>query len=149
MPTHIAQADLPYTPRQVFDLVADIEHYPAFLRHVVSARITARKGNTLWVDQVVRFGVLRPRFTTRADLDPPFGIHVVCADSPFGTLDERWSFADGPSGGTRLQCRTHYEFRSVFMRMALSKVLGDLLAATMQGFQARARQLYGPGDGLR
>ena len=34
MATLVKQVDLPYTPRQMFDLVADIESYPSFLRHV-------------------------------------------------------------------------------------------------------------------
>nr|WP_294517297.1 type II toxin-antitoxin system RatA family toxin [uncultured Rhodopila sp.] len=143
MPTYFAHADLPYVPQQVFDLVADIESYPKFLRHVAAARIRRRNVNTLWVDQVVRFAMLRLRFSTRAVLEPPSRIHVVCNDSVFGTFDETWRFAGGPSGGTRLECHATYELRSGLIRMAMGPALSDLLSTSVKAFQARARQIYG------
>nr|WP_294543623.1 type II toxin-antitoxin system RatA family toxin [uncultured Rhodopila sp.] len=143
MPTYCAQADLPYPLRQVFDLVADIESYPKFLHHVAAARIRRRNGNTLWVDQVVRFGMLRLRFSTRAVLEPPSRIHVVCDDSVFGTLDETWHFAAEPSGRTRLECQAIYELRSALIQRALGPALSDLLGTTVKAFEARATQLYG------
>ena len=145
MPTHSAELDLPYTPQQVFDLVADIESYPKFLRHVASARIVRRDGNHLWVDQVVQFAMLRPKFRTEAELVPASEIHVVCKDSPLGSFDECWQFSGGASGGTHVRCRTSFEFRSVVTRVALNPVLGQILATTMQAFRLRARQLYGVG----
>lgn len=147
MPTYFAQADLPYTPQQVFDLVADIESYPKFLRHVAAARIRRRSGSTLWVDQVVRFALLRLRFSTRAVLEPASRIHVVCNDSMFGTFDETWSFAGIPSGGTRLECQATYELRSSLLRTALSAALAGLLGTTVKAFETRARLLYGASDG--
>nr|WP_294504492.1 type II toxin-antitoxin system RatA family toxin [uncultured Rhodopila sp.] len=143
MPTYFAHADLPYAPQQVFDLVADIESYPKFLHHVAAARIRRRNGNMLWVDQVVRFAMLRLHFSTRAVLEPPSRIHVVCNDSLFGTFDETWSFADAPSGGTRLECHATYELRSGLIRMVLGPALSDLLGTSVKAFQARARQIYG------
>jgi coenzyme Q-binding protein COQ10 len=145
MPTHSAELDLPYTQRQVFDLVADIESYPKFLGHVASARIVRREGNHLWVDQVVQFAMLRPTFRTEADLVSPTEIHVVCKDSPLGSFDERWQFVASASGGTHLRCRTSFEFRSVVTRVALNPVLGQVLTSTMRAFRLRARQLYGVG----
>jgi coenzyme Q-binding protein COQ10 len=143
MPVHIEQADLPYAPQQVFDLVADIESYPKFLRHVAAARISRRDGNTLWVDQVVQFKMLRLKFSTKAVLEPPRRIHIVCSDSTFGTFDDQWSFADWLEGGTHLQCRTEFQFKSNLVRIAMDATLGDVLKTTVQAFQSRARQLYG------
>jgi coenzyme Q-binding protein COQ10 len=143
MAVHVAQADLPYDPQQVFDLVADIENYPKFLRHVVSARISRRSGNTLWVDQIVRFKMLRLKFSTKAEMELPSRIHVVCSESPLGSFDDQWSFTAGPSGGTRLLCRTEFHFKSPVVRVAMDATLGEVLKTTVQAFQSRATQLYG------
>jgi coenzyme Q-binding protein COQ10 len=144
MATYDAQVDLPYGPQQIFDLVADIESYPQFLRHLASARIRRRKGNTLWVEQMVRFGPLRLTFNTRAVLEPPARLRVVCHDSLFGTFDQAWSFTPIGSGGTCLGCHATYEVRSVLLRLGLGAALPEMLASTVKGFEARARQLYGP-----
>jgi coenzyme Q-binding protein COQ10 len=142
MPAYFAEAELPYSPQQVFDLVADIESYPKFLHHVAAARIRRRKGDTLWVDQVVRFGVLRLKFSTLAVLERSSGIHVVCDDSVFGKFDERWSFTENAAGGVRLGCHATYELRSGLVRLVLGGALHDVLDATVKAFEARARQLY-------
>ncbi|MEC8851420.1 MAG: SRPBCC family protein, partial [Pseudomonadota bacterium] len=39
MPTHAERRVLPFSPDQLFDLVADIERYPDFLPWCVGARI--------------------------------------------------------------------------------------------------------------
>jgi coenzyme Q-binding protein COQ10 len=142
MATYDEQVDLPYAPKQIFELVADIESYPKFLRHLASARIRRRKDNTLWVDQVVRFGILRLKFSTRAVLEPPTRLRVVCHDSLFGTFEPAWSFVPISSGGTRLGCHATYEVRSTLLRLGLGTALPDMLATTVKGFEARARQLY-------
>ena len=101
MRSYFKQVELPYSPQQVFDIVADIESYPQFLPHVASVRIRRRKGNNLWVDQQVRLRVLPLRFSTTAVLEPWSRIHVVCRDSPFGPFSVQWTFAAGSRAGTR------------------------------------------------
>ncbi len=68
---HTERCHLPYTPRQMFDLVADVEKYPEFIDWFISARIRHRDGNVQYVDQVVRYAGLRVAIATRAVLDPP------------------------------------------------------------------------------
>jgi coenzyme Q-binding protein COQ10 len=142
MPAHVAQIDLPYTPQQVFDLVADIESYPRFLPHVASVHIRSRNGNILVVDQRLRFKFIDLPFTTRAVLEPPARISIVCADAPFGTFTEQWSFAAKPSGGTTLRSTTEFTLRSGLLRALLSAAFGELQVATLRAFRARARELY-------
>jgi len=141
--TYFKQVDLPYSPQQVFDLVADIESYPRFLPHVASARIRRRRGNNLWVDQLVRVKMLRLRFSTLAVLEPCSRIRVVCSDSPFGYFIEQWTFAAGPCGGTRLRCRAEFDFGPSLVSRMLAAAIGEVLNATVKGFESRAIQLYG------
>jgi coenzyme Q-binding protein COQ10 len=143
MATHIEQVDLPYTQRQVFDLVADIEAYAQFLPSVISARIKSRAGNTLFVDQLVRFTVLPMPIATRAVLDAPNSIQIACSDNPVVTFTELWTFAPRGDGGTHLSSRTEYTFRSNMLRRALDSRFNALQGATMRAFAARARALYG------
>ena len=43
--------DLPYSRRQLFELVADVERYPEFLPHWHSVRVLRSEGNRLYVAQ--------------------------------------------------------------------------------------------------
>ena len=47
--THAVKKVLPYSCEQLFDMVADIESYPAFLSGWVVARIIEQTGNYLRV----------------------------------------------------------------------------------------------------
>ena len=47
MPTHAEKRVLPYTPEQLFDLVADIERYPEFLPWCVGRAHPEREGNVV------------------------------------------------------------------------------------------------------
>lgn len=143
MPSHLAQMDLPYTPEQVFDLVADFESYPQFLPHVVQAHILRRHDNTLFCEQIFRVGPMKFRFHTQTQLDAPRSIHVVCADSPFGTFDDHWHFTQRPNGGTHVTCRTEYHVKAGPLRVLVHKVLDEIFTSTIHAFERRARRLYG------
>jgi coenzyme Q-binding protein COQ10 len=142
MTTHTDQLDLPYSPRQVFDLVADIESYPLFLPHIASAHIRERRGNEWDVDQVVRLKMLRLAFSTHALLEPPKHIRIVCNDSNLASFTEDWAFAEGPNGGTRLSCTTQFHTRSGLLNRIVDIAFADVHRTTMHAFAARARVLY-------
>src|ERR1700722_17704314 len=76
-------AMLPFTCEQAFDVAADIEHYPEFLKGWISARIQSRESNICCVDQVVGMGPLRLQFMSRAILHPPARIEVTSTQAPF------------------------------------------------------------------
>ena len=44
MPTHAEKKLLPYTPQQLFDLVADVDRYQEFLPWCVASRVNSRTG---------------------------------------------------------------------------------------------------------
>ncbi len=59
MPKHVEQRVLRYSPKQMFDLVADVEHYPDFLPWCLGTRITKREGDNLDADMLIGFRMFR------------------------------------------------------------------------------------------
>ena len=63
-----------FTPRQMFDLVADVEKYPQFLplceELVVRKREQAGDKQVLIADMTVGYKAIRETFTSRVTLDP-------------------------------------------------------------------------------
>ena len=76
MPSHSENRAMPYSARQMFDLVADVARYPDFLPWNSAARIRARKPGPrpgtelLEADLVISFKVFREKFGSRVVLDP-------------------------------------------------------------------------------
>ena len=87
MPTHAEKKLLPWTPEQLYDLVAGIERYPEFLPWCIAARIRRREGDLIVADLVIGFRMIRERFTSNVKLDPAARrIDVAYIDGPFRHL---------------------------------------------------------------
>ena len=71
MPRHSETKHFPYTPEQLFDLVADVARYDEFLPWVVAVRIRSSSENETVADLVVGFNAFKERFTSRVVKDRP------------------------------------------------------------------------------
>ena len=150
MPTHAEQKDLPYTPRQLFALVAGIEHYPDFLPWCIASRITRREGNMVWADLVVGFGVFRETFTSKVTLSPPHSddsagrIDVTYLNGPFRYLNNHWIFQPAGRGHCRIDFYIDFEFHSHLLQRLMGAVFNEAVRRMVSAFEARAREVYGP-----
>ena len=148
MPTHAEQRMLPYTPEQLFALVADIERYPEFLPWCIGARIKERQPNLVVADLIIGFKVFRERFTSRVVLDPPGKIDVTYAEGPFRYLDNHWTFEKAPEG-CRIGFFVDFEFKSRLMQKVIEVLFSEAVRRMVGAFERRARELYGfasPGN---
>ncbi len=70
MPTHAEKRNLPFSPEQMFDLVADVEKYPQFLPWCVATRVKSRSKDNgvdgVVADMVIGYKMFRERFTSVA-----------------------------------------------------------------------------------
>ncbi len=147
MPTHAEKRHLPYTPQQLYDLVADIERYPEFLPWCVAARIRRRDGNVLLADLVIGFKMIRERYTSRVTLNEG-RIDVVYAEGPFKHLNNHWVFAPADDGGTMIDFFVDFEFRSKVLQALIGALFNEAVGLMVGAFEKRARQLYGTGGRL-
>jgi coenzyme Q-binding protein COQ10 len=142
MPTHAETRLLPYTPEQLFALVADVERYPEFLPWCVGARIRERETNLVVADLVIGFRMFRERFTSRVGLDPPRRIDVSYAEGPFRYLNNHWAFVPEP-GGCRVDFFVDFEFKSRVLQKVIEVLFGEAVRRMVTAFEKRARDLYG------
>ena len=142
MPTHAEERVLPYTPKQLFDLVADIERYPEFLPWCVGARIKERRPDLIVADLIIGFRMFRERFTSRVSLDPPERIDVAYAEGPFRHLNNHWSFSPDP-GGCRVGFFVDFEFKSRLLQRLIEVLFSEAVRRMVGAFENRARDLYG------
>ena len=133
---------VPYTARQMYDLVSDVERYPQFLPGCTAAHVEpAAPGEVLASISIAR-GVLRTEFTTRNASKPGEEILMRLVRGPFRRLTGHWRFAPLPEGGSRVSFRVDFEFRSLLTSEALNPVFEALCATIVEAFVARARVVY-------
>lgn len=143
-PTVVTKSrDVRYGPRQMFDLVADVESYPRFLPEYAAARIERRDGDTLRVRQVLRLPGRRLDVTTLARLRPPRAIDITGVEGPFRTLRIGWTFAARDAGGCRIRCRMEYALSSRLLALLAERMMAGMARRTLAAFERRAHQVYG------
>ena len=94
---------VPYTPAQMFDLVADVERYPEFVPWCADAQLLARDDDELTGRLEMAMGPLTGGLTTRNRLDPPEAMTLELVEGPFSELHGDWRFK--PLGDCRLPGR--------------------------------------------
>ena len=142
MPTHAEERVLPYTPDQLFAVVADIERYPEFLPWCIGARIKERQPDLIVADLIIGFRMFRERFTSRVSLDRPRGIDVTYADGPFRYLNNHWTFTADPEG-CRVGFFVDFEFKSRLLQKVIEVLFSEAVRHMVGAFESRARDLYG------
>ena len=143
MPRHSETRHLPYTPEQLFDLVADVERYSEFLPWVVAVRIRSATEKEIIADLVVGFSAFKERFTSRVSLDKPHRIHVDYIEGPLKYLRNEWRFDPAPDGGTNLYFSVDFAFRSRIFQALAGEMFDRALRRMTDAFERRAAALYG------
>lgn len=142
MPKHSETRFLPFTAAQMFDLVADIERYPAFLPWVQALRVKSRAGDVVTADMVVGFKMVRERFTSRVTLARPERIHVEYLSGPLKHLRNDWTFRD-VKGGCEIDFLVDFEFQNRMFERLAGMFFGEALRRMVGAFETRAAVLYG------
>jgi len=135
---------LPYAPERVFDLAADVERYPEFLRWWIAARIHRQEGNIRYASQTLGLGPIRLRFDSIAIFQRPERIEVRAADSfPFREFRLIWCFTPSEERNCRAELAVEFEITFGPLRSLVERVIPLAIADTIAAFETRARTMYG------
>ena len=143
MHRHTERRVLPFSPAQMYDLVADIEKYPQFLPWCSGARIRERRDNLVVADLMISFKIYRERFTSKVTLQAPDRIDTVFSEGPFKHLQNRWVFLPDP-GGCLIDFFVEFEFKSKLLDKLISVLFNEAVHRMVKAFEGRAQTLYGP-----
>ena len=147
MPSFSTRRRVPFTPRQMYDLVADVEKYPQFLPLTESTRIRRRDikdgHEVLVADMTAGYKAIRETFVTEATLFPEIPkVEVRYIDGPFSRLQNRWLFVPTASG-CEIDFFIDYEFKSRLLGIVVGAVFDQAFRKFAEAFEARARAVYG------
>ena len=143
MPRHSETRQLPYTPEQMFDLVADVARYGEFLPWVVAVRVRSNTSTEMIADLIVGFKALRERFTSRVVKQRPGHIHVDYLEGPLKHLSNDWKFQPDGQGGTLVHFCVDFAFRNRVFEAIAGQMFDTALRRMINAFEARAAVLYG------
>ena len=143
MPKHTETRHLPYTPEQMFDLVADVARYPEFLPWVTAIRVRSNSDTAMVADMIVGFKGLRETFTSRVQKERPEHIHVDYLEGPLKHLYNDWKFRPDGKGGCLVDFCVDFAFKNRVFEMLAGQVFDRALRKMINAFEERAARLYG------
>ena len=150
MPTFETVRRVPFTPQQMYALVADVERYPEFLPLCEALRVKARATGddglpVIIATMEIGYKAIREAFTTRVVLAPDKpAVTVTYLDGPFHHLENRWRFL--PVDGGRacdIAFWIDYQFKSPVLGLLMGVMFDKAFRKFSEAFEERARAVYG------
>jgi coenzyme Q-binding protein COQ10 len=143
MPRHTETRHMPYSPEQMFDLVADVKRYQEFLPWVAATRVRSDSETLMIADLVVGFKSLKETFASRVTKERPHSVTVDYIEGPLKYLHNSWHFAPDGTGGTKIDFCVDFAFRSRIFETLAGQMFDRALRRMIGAFEDRAHQLYG------
>jgi ribosome-associated toxin RatA of RatAB toxin-antitoxin module len=132
-----------HSAQQMFDLVADVEGYPAFLPWCASTELLSKTEEKICGRiEVARLGV-RQRFATCNRIDPPNRMTIDLIDGPFRKLTGAWTFRSLREDACKVELELDFEFSGRLIDKAFGGVFGQVANSLVDAFCKRADEVFG------
>jgi len=136
---------------QMFDLVADVEHYPEFVPLCSALKVRTRSISdegveVIVADMTVAYKMVHETFTSRVTLDrAQRKILVEYLKGPFSHLENRWTFEPHGEGACDVGFFIAYEFKSRMLAVLMGAMFDAAFHRFAAAFEKRADEVYGRG----
>ena len=146
MPSLTQTKLLPYSAKQMYDLVMDIENYPEFLPWCKQAKIIeVVSAENLRADLLINFKSFFEKYTsnvTHQKTSTGYEINVIAIRGPFKNLVNRWKFHDSENGKCQVEFFIDFEFNSFLLTKMIGPIFERAAEKMMNAFELRAQELY-------
>jgi ribosome-associated toxin RatA of RatAB toxin-antitoxin module len=133
---------IPFSVKQMYDLVDDINSYPQFVPYCQKTTIIERNDNRVIAELQVAKSGLAKAFTTKNTLLPHDRIDMELVDGPFSHLVGAWSFIPLSEQACKIELILEFEFKNKLARLAFAGVFHKLVESMVKAFTERAETIY-------
>lgn len=134
---------VPFSDRQMFDLVKDVERYKEFLPWCADSELLSEEGNRICGRiEVERLGI-RQSFSTCNVCNPPQRMQIELKEGPFKSLGGAWEFIALREDACKVVLVLEFEFSGKLINAAFGKVFHQIANTMVESFCKRAREVYG------
>lgn len=135
-------AYVPFTAKQMFDLVNDVKAYPLFLPGCNSASVISQTEEQIVASLEVSKGPVKQSFTTRNVLTHAERIEMNLVKGPFKQLHGVWHFNELSEGNCKISLTIDFEL-SGMLKFAFGGVFSQVAGSMVDSFSKRAKVVYG------
>lgn len=142
MATINRSALMPYSAKQMYDIVNSVELYPDFLPWCASSEIFKQTESSMEAAILMKKGKLNHSFATRNTLTENEIIHMQLVEGPFKSLSGDWLFTALSEQGSKIELHLNFEFSNRIIALLIGPVFTQIADSLVDAFCQRAHQLY-------
>jgi ribosome-associated toxin RatA of RatAB toxin-antitoxin module len=142
MPQIEKSALVMYSSQEMFDLVNDVNAYPAFLPNCSDAKIISENGSSMTASLEISKAGLKKWFTTTNRFENN-KVEMQLVDGPFKSLNGHWEFTALDDQACKVSLKLEFEFASKLIEIAFGKIFNEVAKNMVVAFTQRAKIVYG------
>lgn len=132
-----------FSAENMFDLVDNIETYPAFLPWCKSTTIHNRDADEVRASIELSKAGIHKTFSTVNRTQRGKIIEMRLLEGPFKHLEGFWRFETLSDTASKVSLDIEFEFSSKLLDMTVGPVFGQICNSLVDAFVKRAQELYG------
>jgi ribosome-associated toxin RatA of RatAB toxin-antitoxin module len=136
-------AIVPYSAREMFVLVDDVEAYPEFLPWCNQAEIHNRTEDSVEATLELHKGAVSNKFTTLNSRNEFEAIGLALIGGPFRHLAGGWEFKELGDDGCKVMLELEFEFESRLVDMMFGSFFEEICNSLVDAFTRRAEVVFG------
>lgn len=139
-------AIVPYSARQMFELVNAIEDYPRFLPWCHRSHVLSRTDTEVIAELEIQWKGVHKSFSTKNTLTPYESIDIDLVNGPLKHLEGIWHFNALDEDACKILLDLEFEFAGGFIDRLFQPVFQHIANNLVDAFSKRAIELYGTKD---
>ena len=133
---------LNYSPKNIYEIVSNVDFYSQFIPGCVSSEIISREGNVIEAILELKYLVMSGKFKSRVTLDPKKLIIISEGiEGPFISIFTKWSF-DEVDEGVLVNINIALDLNNKIFESILKKNIKKIISKVVVSFEERADILY-------
>ena len=142
MPQINTSACVPYTTKQMYDLVNDAATYPRYLPMCSNVLIRSQSEDCQIATITLSKGKIKMDFTTANEMVEGKQINMTLVDGPFKYLRGTWIFKPTNHGGSEITFDLDFEFSNPLLKVAFGAFFKGIVESMVGAFCNQAAQRY-------
>lgn len=132
-----------HSAQQMFDLVNDVQTYPAFLPWCARTELLFEDDTQMEATLHLARAGLKYHFTTRNTLKRPDRIEIALIEGPFSSFSGEWLFESLNEEASKVSLNLQFDFSGKLAALAMGKVFNQVATTMVDAFVQRADVVYG------
>jgi ribosome-associated toxin RatA of RatAB toxin-antitoxin module len=143
MPIIHRSAMVPYSCKQMYELVNDIGRYHEFIPYCASSVVHAQSQDEIRATLTLAAKGFEKSFTTLNRLHPHRMMEIQLIDGPFKQLEGFWRFEEKAENGCEVILDLEFELSNKLFAMMFGPMFQQIASTLVDAFVLRAKQQFG------